>query len=157
MGSNRVPSEQKVRAAHSVGGAPISTRHARDFVPRRKQTAPPYASHEKVALLPPRYELDAVSYYWSALSLPPHIYRIAATFKISTAGAMLPDAGTRSATIAALDADIEILTAAQTGFKAPPIKVVFESVVSVLCLIRVRVSPLFPFLHSLLGDVFRTR
>ena len=52
---------------------------------------------------------------------------------------MSPNAGTQPATIVTLDAGIRNLTAAQDSLRAVPVKVAFESVISILSLVMVRV------------------
>jgi hypothetical protein len=54
-----------------------------------------------------------------------------------------PNVESHSATTAALNADIETLTAAKGTLEIIPVKVVFESVIVILTLVRVRV-PVFP-------------
>lgn len=50
--------------------------------------------------------------------------------------------------VAALDVDIKILTTAQEGLGANPLKVMFETVIAVLVLVKVRDFLLFPSLRS---------
>ena len=61
---------------------------------------------------------------------------------------MLPDIGTCSVTAATLSADVKTLTAAQESLEVDPIKGMFESVIAVLVLVKVRVVLLFQFLRS---------
>jgi hypothetical protein len=63
----------------------------------------------------------------------------------------------RSATTAALNADIETLTAAKDTLGIISVKVVFESVIVILTLVRVRDPVMFPYLCSLLDNTIRTR
>lgn len=49
----------------------------------------------------------------------------------------LPNVRTRSVTVAALDADVKILTATREGLGAVPVKGMFEAVTAVLVLVRV--------------------
>ena len=62
-----------------------------------------------------------------------------------------------SATTAALNADIETLTAAKDTSEIIPVKLVFESVIVILTLVRVRDPVLSPCLCSLLDTTIRTR
>ena len=57
---------------------------------------------------------------------------------------------------ATLNTDIEALTALKDTLKATPAKPIFESIIVILTLVRVRVL-LLPFLHSLIGNAIRTR
>jgi hypothetical protein len=68
-----------------------------------------------------------------------------------------PHVGSRSTTTAVLNADIETLTAAKDTLKIIPVKVVFESVIVILTLVRVRDPVLPPCLCSLLDNTIRTR
>ena len=63
---------------------------------------------------------------------------------------------THSTTTAALNADIETLTAAKDSIEIAPLKVAFESVIDVLGLVRVRVS-FCPFSRTPIDDAPRTR
>jgi len=56
-----------------------------------------------------------------------------------------------------LNTDIETLTVLKGTLKATPIKPIFESVIAILTLVRVRLLAPFPLLHSLTGDTARTR
>ena len=58
------------------------------------------------------------------------------------------DVGSRSATTAVLKADIETLTAFKDMVEATPVKAVFESVIVILTLVRVRPPVLILCLHS---------
>jgi len=58
---------------------------------------------------------------------------------------------------AILNTDIETLTAFKDTLKANPVKPIFESIIAILTLVRVRLLVLFPFLHSLTGNTVRTR
>ena len=68
-----------------------------------------------------------------------------------------PDIKSRSVTIAMLNADIETLAAFKDTVEATPVKVVFESVIVILTLVRVRFPVLFQFSHSLINDTTGTR
>jgi hypothetical protein len=68
-----------------------------------------------------------------------------------------PNVESHSATTAAFDADIGTLTAAKDTLEIIPVKVVFESVIVILTLVRVRVLILLPCLYSLLDNTIRTR
>ncbi|KAF9645269.1 hypothetical protein BDM02DRAFT_3120497 [Thelephora ganbajun] len=70
---------------------------------------------------------------------------------------MLPIVGSHSATIAALNADAEALTAIKDKLEITPVKVVFESVIGFLDLARVRVPVLGHFSYSFPDDAVRTR
>ena len=68
---------------------------------------------------------------------------------------MLTDVGTRSKATAALNTDIETLRAAKGDLGSAPLETSFESVVSILGLVRVWVA--FCFLSgTFLDDVPRT-
>ena len=56
-----------------------------------------------------------------------------------------PDVGCHSATSAALSADIDSLTALKYTIEAAPVRAMFDSVVALLTLVRVRFLALFPF------------
>jgi len=58
-----------------------------------------------------------------------------------------PDVEDRSAVTAVLSADIKTLTTFKDIVEAAPVKVVFESVIVVLTLVRVRFLALSPFSH----------
>jgi hypothetical protein len=65
-------------------------------------------------------------------------------------GDTYPNVGSRSAISAALGADIRALSAARDMAEIVPVKVVFDSVVGILALIRVRVpAPPIHYTHSL--------
>ena len=83
------------------------------------------------------------------------------TFEPWAAGDTRPDVGARSATCAALNADIRALSAAKDVVEIASVKAVFESVISILALVRVRVSasPIY-YARSLgtqLGWAYRRR
>ena len=83
------------------------------------------------------------------------------TFEPWAAGDTRPDVGARSATCAALNADIRALGAAKDVVEIVSVKAVFESVISILALVRVRVSvsPIY-YARSLgtqLGWTYRRR
>ena len=61
-----------------------------------------------------------------------------------------PDSGYHTATTAVLNTDIETLTASKDTVKAAPVKAVFESVVAILTLVRVRLLVLSLFLRPLM-------
>lgn len=61
-----------------------------------------------------------------------------------------------TATVSALNADIDTLTAAKDMTETTPVKATFESAVSILALVRVRIPVLFPFLQPLINDTTRT-
>ena len=56
-----------------------------------------------------------------------------------------------------LNSDIETLTALKDTLEATHIKPIFESIIVILTLVRVRLLVLFPFLHSLISNTVRTR
>ena len=58
--------------------------------------------------------------------------------------------GSQPAAIAALNADIGILTAVKDTLEIIPVKVLFEFVIIILGLVRVRVIVLLPFFYSFL-------
>ena len=60
------------------------------------------------------------------------------------------------ATVAMLNANIEALTAFKDTVEVAPAKVVFESIISIITLVKVRFL-LFPLLHPLIGDTTRAR
>ena len=68
-----------------------------------------------------------------------------------------PDVELHSVTTAMLGADIETLAAFKDTIQPTPVKAVFESVIGILTLVRVRSLVLFPFLRSLIGETNRTR
>jgi hypothetical protein len=68
-----------------------------------------------------------------------------------------PNVESHSATTAALNADIETLTAAKGTLEIIPVKVVVESVIVILTLVRVRVPGFSSCLCSLLDNTVRTR
>ena len=61
-----------------------------------------------------------------------------------------------SVTTAVLNADIETLTAFKDTIEVAPVKAVFESIIVILTLVKVRFL-LFPLLHPLIGDTTRAR
>jgi len=68
-----------------------------------------------------------------------------------------PNVGSRSAISAVFDADIRVLSATRDVTEIVPVKVVFESVIGILALVRVCKSYCsFCFLHSLISDTTRT-
>ena len=79
--------------------------------------------------------------------LPPPC--IMAAFDPLAVGGTYPDVGSRSVVSAALNADIRALSAAKDAAEVP-VKAVFESAISILVLVRVRVSalPLLPPTHQ---------
>jgi len=58
---------------------------------------------------------------------------------------------------AVLNAEIETLTNLKYTIESAPVKAVFEAVVVILTLVRVRLLVLFPFLHPLIYRATRTR
>ena len=68
-----------------------------------------------------------------------------------------PNVGSRSTTTVVLNADIETLTAIKDTLEIIPVKAVFESVIVILTLVRVRDPVLSPCLCSLLDTTIRTR
>jgi len=60
-------------------------------------------------------------------------------------------------TIAVLNADIETLAAFKDTVESVPAKAIFESVISVLTLLKVRLLTPFPLSHPLIRDTNRTR
>ena len=103
--------------------------------------------------------MTPVPNYSTALPFPHHPPScIATTSGPRTAHDMPPNVGSHSTTTAALNADIETLTATKDTLETiPRVKAVFESVIGILALVRVRASVLFPFSHLLIGDATRTR
>lgn len=65
--------------------------------------------------------------------------------------------GHHPAITAILDIDIETLTAIKDTLEATSIKPIFESIIAILTLVRVSLLVLFPFLHSLISNMVRTR
>ena len=63
----------------------------------------------------------------------------------------------RSAVTATLNTDIETLTAFKDTLNPTPVTPIFESIIVILTLVRVRLLVLFPFPHSLIGNTIRTR
>jgi len=59
-------------------------------------------------------------------------------------------------TTAELNADIGTLAALKDTLESAPVKGIFESVISVLTLVRVRLSIPFLLSHPLIGDTTRT-
>ena len=68
-----------------------------------------------------------------------------------------PNAEHRSATTAVLSAHLETLNAFKDMVEAVPVKAVFESVIVILTLVRVRFPVLFPFSHLLINGTTRTK
>jgi hypothetical protein len=64
--------------------------------------------------------------------------------------------GSCSTTTSVLNADIDTLTATKNTLEIIPVKAVFESVILILTLVRVRDPALSPCLCSLLDDTIRT-
>ena len=60
-------------------------------------------------------------------------------------------------TTTVLNADMEILATFKDTIEATPVKAVFESVIGILTLVRVRFLVLFSFLHPLIGEATRMR
>ena len=67
-----------------------------------------------------------------------------------------PNVEPHSVTTAVLNADIETLTAFKDTIEVAPVKAVFESIIVILTLVKVRFL-LFPLLHPLIGDTTRAR
>ena len=67
------------------------------------------------------------------------------------------NAESHSVTTTVLNTNIATLTAFKGTLKASPVKAVFESVIVILTLVRVRVLVPFPFLHSSIDNMARTR
>ena len=65
--------------------------------------------------------------------------------------------GDHSATIAVLSAGVESLTALKDTVEITSVKAVFESVIVILTLVRVRMLVLLPFSRLLIGDAVRTK
>ena len=84
----------------------------------------------------------------------PHIM---STSKPWTVDDTFPDVKSRPVTTAALNADIRTLTATKGTLEIVPANAVFESVIGILCFVRVRVSVLAPLFCSFLSDIVRTR
>jgi len=59
-------------------------------------------------------------------------------------------------TTAVLNADIETLIAFKDTVESIPVKAVFESVIGILSLVRVRLLTPFPLSRPLIGDATRT-
>ena len=55
-----------------------------------------------------------------------------------------------------LHTDIETLTIIKGTLKDTPVKTIFESVIVILTLVRVKFLVFLPFLHSLIGNTIRT-
>ena len=68
-----------------------------------------------------------------------------------------PDVELHSVTTAMLSADIETLAAFKDTIQPTPVKAVFESVIGILTLVRVKSLVLFPFSRPLIGEANRTR
>ena len=79
------------------------------------------------------------------------------TFEPWAIGDATPNPESNSATTAVLNTDIETLTAAKITIEIAPVKAAFELAIAILTLVRVRISALFPFLHTFIGDTTRTR
>lgn len=62
-----------------------------------------------------------------------------------------------SATIAVLIAGVESITALKDSVETTSVKAIFESVIVILTLVRVRMLVLLPFLRSLIDGTFRTK
>ena len=71
-------------------------------------------------------------------------------------GDTYPNVGSRSATSAAFDADIGALNASKDDVGIAPVRVVFESVVGILALVRVRLVPTPLLLRLLTKRATRT-
>jgi len=56
-----------------------------------------------------------------------------------------------------LTAEIKTLTDFKDIIESTPVKAVFESVITILTLVRVRLLVLFPFLHALISGTTRTK
>ena len=72
-------------------------------------------------------------------------------------GEIRPDVANYSTTTAVLNAGLETLTALKDTVGTTPMKAIFESTIIILTLVRVRLLVLFPFLHSLISGITRTR
>lgn len=59
-------------------------------------------------------------------------------------------------TIALLNADVETLTTFKNVVGVTPVKAVFETVIGILTLVRVRLFSPFPSPHLLISDTTRT-
>ena len=68
-----------------------------------------------------------------------------------------PDVEFHSVTTAMLSADIETIAAFKDTIQPTPVKAVFESVIGILTLVRVKSLVLFPFSRPLIGEANRTR
>jgi len=68
-----------------------------------------------------------------------------------------PVVGHRSMITTVLDSDIETIAAFKDSFETTLLKEVFESVIAILGLVRVRFLVLFLFSDRLIGDTTRTR
>ena len=71
-------------------------------------------------------------------------------------GGSLPNIESHLATTTMINADIETLTAFKDIVEVAPVKAVFESIIAILTLVKVRFL-LFPLLHPLIGDTARAR
>ena len=71
-------------------------------------------------------------------------------------GGSPPNIESRLATTTMLNADIETLIAFNDIVEVAPVKAVFESIIAILTLVKVRFL-LFPLLHPLIGDTARAR
>ena len=86
---------------------------------------------------------------------PPH-YTMNASEPLAD-GDTPPDVESRSATTAVLNADIGTLTAFKDIVHATPVKTVFESVIVILTLVRVRFLTLFQSSCPLIGNAIRMK
>ena len=69
----------------------------------------------------------------------------------------LPDAEQRSTAIAVLSAGVTSLTSPKDTTEVTSVKAVFESVVAVLTLVKVRLFVVFSFSRPLIGDAVRMK
>ena len=97
-----------------------------------------------------------MSNYSSSPSIDP-IPRITAAFEPRMVGATALDPEANSTMAVALNTEIKTLTAAKNTVEITPVKAAFESSITILTLVRVRVPILFLFLHPLISDLARTR
>jgi len=79
------------------------------------------------------------------------------TFEPWAIGNTPPNVGSHSAATAALNADIATLTVAKDTLEIVPVKVLFESAIVILGLVRVGITVLLHFFYSFLDDTVRTR
>jgi len=68
-----------------------------------------------------------------------------------------PNIEHQPAITAVLNAEINTLTVFKDSIESTPIKAVFESVIAILTLVRVRFPVLVPLLHPLISGTTRTR